>query len=428
MGERTAQEMDALLARLFPICRSITGDGLRETLTILKELIPLEVKSVPSGTAVFDWTVPREWHVRDAYIADESGARVVDFKASNLHLVSYSAPVDATMTLAELRPHLHSAQEFPDRIPYRTSYYKEEWGFCLRDRDLQKLTEGTYKVVIDTSLEDGVLNYGELLIPGRTTDEILLTTYICHPSLANDNLSGPILLAYLGARLLTQTDRQYSYRLVFAPETIGALTWLAKNETTLARIRHGLVVTCVGDPGDFTYKKTRDGNRTIDRAVTRVLKEDGRTHHVLDFYPSGSDERQYCSPQFDLPVGSLMRTPYARYPEYHTSADDLSFVRGAQIDETLALYEKVVELLEREREETFVRTDGRGEPMLGKRDLYPSIGGPAHDGVKDAMMWVLNFSDGSYSLPDIAARANLPLENVRAAAQKLVEHGLIRSI
>lgn len=424
------QELSALLARLFPICRSITGEGLRETLGIIREHIPLELHEVPSGEAVFDWTIPKEWSVREAYIEGPAGDRIVDVINNNLHIVGYSTPVNASLSLEELRPHLHSLPDQPEVIPYRTSYYKEAWGFCLPHHVLESLEEGTYKVVINSTLENGSLTYGELLIPGKSTDEILLSTYVCHPSLANDNLSGPVLLTFLAKQLWDQrASLQYSYRILFAPETIGALAWLSRNEPGLSKIRHGLVVTCVGDPGPFTYKRTRDGNRAIDRAAIRTLEASGHPHTILDFYPSGSDERQFSSPAFNLAVGSLMRTPYARYPEYHTSADNLDLVNGIQIAETLELYRSALSLLESERRETYVRMDGRGEPMLGKRDLYPSLGGPTHsEGLKEGMMWVLNLSDGTWSLPDIASRSSIDLETVRESARLLLAHGLLRTL
>lgn len=421
--------MDSLLQRLFPICRSLTGAGVRETLAILQEELPIEIKSVASGTAAFDWAVPKEWNIRDAYVKNSKGERVIDFKKGNLHIMSYSIPIHTKMTLEELKPHLFTLPERPNTVPYRTSYYKEAWGFCLTYTDYQKLEEGDYEVMIDSSLEQGELHYGELYIPGENTSEILLSTYVCHPSLANDNLSGPILLSQLGKFILAQKKLKYSYRLIFIPETIGSLVWLSQNQNTLPQIKHGIVVTCVGDPGHFTYKKTRLGNAAIDRAVIKVLKTCGKPYEVIDFYPTGSDERQYSSPSINLPVGSLMRTPYQRYNEYHTSDDNLTLVNGGQINETLELYKRVIETLEQEYSNTYRNKNGFGEPQLGKRGLYASTGGVMHnEPLKQAFMWVLNFSDGTWSLEDIAERSNIPLHTVHEAAKILVEHSLIEPL
>ncbi|HEU4898802.1 MAG TPA: DUF4910 domain-containing protein, partial [Actinomycetota bacterium] len=344
------EELYKLVAELYPICRSITGDGVRRTLEIVdRELGGLEVSEVPTGTEVLDWTVPREWNVRDAWVANAAGERVIDFQASNLHLVSYSVPVRATMSLAELKEHLFILPDQPDLVPYRTSYYAERWGFCASQRLVDSLPEGDYEVCVDSTLADGHLTYGERLVEGRTSDEVLVSCHVCHPSLANDNLSG-IAVASRLARLLAEGPRpRYSYRFLFIPGTIGSITWLARNQDRTDRIRHGLVLSGVGDPGGFTYKRSRRGDAEIDRAVAHVLARSGRPHTVVDFSPYGYDERQFCSPGFDLPVGRLSRTEFATYPEYHTSADDLDLVGPAQLQESLEVCREVVAVLEGNR-------------------------------------------------------------------------------
>ena len=324
--ERTGIEMHQLISDLFPICRSITGNGVRQTLRRIQRDIPLQVHEVPSGSKVFDWTVPREWNVQDAYVRNSAGEKVIDFHRSNLHLLHYSTPVRQTMSLSELKPHLFSIAEHPKWIPYRTSYYKDNWGFCLSHYDLQQLEDGQYEVVIDTTLSDGHLTYGEYFLPGDTSDEVLIYTHVCHPSMGNDNLSG-IALAVRLAGAMTHVAHRYSYRFLFCPGTIGSITWLARNEEHLINIKHGLVLTGLGDSGAVTYKRSRRGNAEIDRAMTHLLKYSGQRHTIIDFFPYGYDERQFCSPGFNLPVGCLMRTPHGQYPEYHTSADNLDFVK-----------------------------------------------------------------------------------------------------
>jgi aminopeptidase-like protein len=425
LEDATGQFMEDLMRELYPICRSITGNGVRQTLSILGQHIPLEIHEVPSGTPVFDWTVPKEWNIRDAYILDPRGRKIVDFQKSNLHVLSYSTPIAGKFPLAELKKHLFSLPEFPDWIPYLTSYYKENWGFCLSHRQLESLEEGEYEVCIDSTLENGSLTYGEILIPGVTEEEFLLSCYVCHPSLCNDNLSGVVLLTALARYLRTQKLR-YSYRLLFIPETIGAITWLSRNESQLSRIRHGLVATCVGDPGHLRYKKSRRGNAPIDRIVSRVLKASGEPHEELEFFPMGSDERQFCSPGFNLPVGSLMRTPYIRFPEYHTSADNLELVRARFLADTFSKYVKVIAAAE--AEEVYVSTNPKGEPQLGRRGLYQDIGATKGGSFKIAsVMWVLNLSDGDHSIEDISEQSGMPLPEIKAAADALLAKGLLRS-
>jgi aminopeptidase-like protein len=329
-GETAGREILDLMSELFPICRSITGAGLRETLGVLRRRIPLEIHEVPSGTRVLDWTVPKEWNIRDAYIRGPSGGKVVDFGRSNLHVVSYSVPVRATMPLAELKGHLHTLPDHPDWIPYRTSYYREDWGFCLSHRDLQALEDGDYEVVIDSTLENGSLTYGELVLEGRRRDEVLISAHACHPSLANDNLSGVALAAILAGSLAGE-PRALSYRFLFIPGTIGAITWLARNEGRTRGIKAGLVLAGLGDRGRLTYKRSRRGCADVDRAAGLVLGQSSPPGRILEFSPYGYDERQYCSPGFDLPVGRLSRTPFGDYPEYHTSADDLDFVSAESL-------------------------------------------------------------------------------------------------
>jgi aminopeptidase-like protein len=418
------EELYKLVAELYPICRSITGDGVRRTLEIVgREVGGLEVSEVPTGTQVLDWTVPREWNVRDAWVADAAGQRVVDFQASNLHLLGYSVPVRATMPLAELRQHLFTLPDHPDWVPWRTSYYAERWGFCASQRLVDSLPDGDYEVCVDTTLADGHLTYGEHLVEGRTDEEVLVSCHVCHPSLANDNLSGIAVATGLARRLAGSRPR-YSYRFLFAPGTIGSITWLDRNEDRVGRIRHGLVLACVGDPGGFTYKRSRRGDADIDRAVAHVLGRSGRPHRVVDFTPYGYDERQYCSPGFDLPVGCLSRTPYAAYPEYHTSADDLDLVGPAQLQESLEVCWEVVQVLEADRR--YVNLSPKGEPQLGRRGLYGQIGGRSDAEERQmAMLWVLNQSDGRMSLLDVAERSGVPLALLAEVAAALEEAGLL---
>ena len=420
------EAMHRFIAEMYPICRSITGDGFRQTLRMVAEHIPLEVREVPSGTKVFDWTVPKEWNIRDAWVKDEKGRRVIDFQESNLHVVNYSIPVHRRMALQELRARLHTVPDQPDWIPYRTSYYQEDWGFCAAHNQLLNLEEGQYEVSIESRLEEGSLAYGECFLPGRRSDEVLLSCHACHPSLCNDNLSGVALVTTL-AKLLSETTREYSYRFLVIPGTIGSITWLARNEEKLPRIRHGLVVACVGDRGKFHYKRSRRGDAEIDRAAIHALRYCGEEYEVLDFSPYGYDERQYCSPGINLPVGSLTRTPHGRYPQYHTSADDLGFVCPEALAGSLELYLAVVQILENNGR--YVNLNPKCEPQLGKRGLYRAVGGYADTGrLELAMFWVLNLSDGEYELLDIAERAGLPFALILQAARMLVEHGLLSQV
>ena len=415
--------MMALIEELFPICRSITGNGVRQTLEILRRFIPLEAHEVPSGIGVLDWTVPPEWNLRDAYILDPDGRRVVDFAANNLHIVQYSRPIDAMLPLGELRPHLHTLPDQPDWIPYRTSYYTENWGFCLTHRQLSSLADGPYRVVIDSDLGPGHLSYGELLIPGETDDTVLFSCHICHPSLANDNLSGIAVATMLACHLQT-LRRRHSYRFLFIPGTIGSLTWLARNEDKVGRIVHGLVLSCLGDAGGMTYKQSRRGNAAIDRIVAHVLRNDEVPHRITPFVPYGYDERQYCSPGFDLPVGCLMRTPNGEYPEYHSSADNLSLLRPESLAHSLAVLRRIVAVIEGDA--VYRSRNPKGEPQLGQRGLYETMGGQrAASYDQMALLWVLNLADGHHSLLDMAERAGVPFATIRAAADALVAAELL---
>lgn len=429
-SERTSpaelgQVMHDFIARLFPICRSITGNGVRETLAHVRKEIPLDIHEVPSGTQVFDWSVPLEWNITDAFIKDLRGKRLVDFRQCNLHVVSYSVPIHKKMTLAELKPHLHSLPNHPAWIPYRTSYYRENWGFCLSHKQLSELPGGEeLEVCIESTLLPGSLTYGECYLPGTTREEILISCHVCHPSLCNDNLSGLAVATEL-AKAVAAKPRRYSYRFIFIPATIGAITWMARNEAALQYIKHGLVITGVGDRGATTYKKSRRGNAEVDRAMQHVLRHREPDHRVIDFFPYGYDERQYCSPAFNLPVGCLMRTPHGQYPEYHTSADNLEFVKPASLAQVYAHCLALFDILEHNR--TYINQSPKCEPQLGRRGLYRDLAGQQESKTFElSLLWVLNMSDGTQSLLDIAERAGMPFSQIHEAARLLEEHGLLK--
>lgn len=422
MPDAGAQMYD-LITTLYPICRSITGTGLRRSLQIVAGHIPLNLHEVPTGTQVFDWVVPKEWNIRSAHIIAPSGEKIVDFAEHNLHVVSYSRAIDAEVTLDVLKQHLHSLPTQPDLIPYRTNYYGNDWGFCLSHRQFLTLEEGTYRVKIDADLADGHLTYGELFIPGEIRDEVLFSSHICHPSLCNDNLSGVALCTYLAKYLQSQTNR-HSYRFLFAPGTIGAITWLSRNRDQVKNIKCGLTVACVGDPGMFHYKRSRQGHSEIDRAAAHILRHTGHEYQIHEFTPYGYDERQYCSPGFDLAVGSLTRTPAGQYDEYHTSGDNLSFVTSEALAESFGSYLAVVNVIETNKKYYNLRP--YCEPQLGRRGLYRSIGGGAESSNSElAMLWVLNLSDGSHDLLDIAERSDMPYHKIESAATLLREHDLL---
>lgn len=416
-------EMFQLAKEMYPYCRSITGDGVRATLAGVRRHLALDLHEVPSGTQAFDWTIPEEWNIRDAYIKDSTGERVVDFRKSNLHVVGYSAPVHEKMSLGQLKQHIHTLPGQPDLIPYRTTYYHRTWGFCLSQHHLDSLRDGEYEVCIDSDFRDGHLSYGEFVVKGRREEEVLISTHVCHPSLANDNLSGIALATFL-ARQLSGLDTGYTYRFLFIPGTIGSITWLSRNEHLLPRIRHGLVLSCVGDAGGPTYKRSRRGNAMIDRAVEHVLRHCGGSPVVENFSPYGYDERQYCSPAFDLPVGLFERSQYGKFPEYHTSADNLDFIGPVHLEESYRMILSVIEVLENNA--SYLNTNPKCEPQLGRRGLYSAIGGDKESARKQmAMLWILNQSDGSHSLLDIAERAATPFGTILEIARLLEGHGLL---
>jgi aminopeptidase-like protein len=417
-------EMHRWATELFPICRSITGNGVRETLQQIGKRISLTVHEVPSGTQVFDWKVPLEWNIRDAYIQTVRGERVVDFQNSNLHVVSYSQPVKRRMALSELKEHLHSLPDRPDWIPYRTSYYKESWGFCLSHNQLLSLTDHEYDVCVDASITEGNLTYGECFLPGQSQDEVLISTHVCHPSLGNDNLSGIAVATFL-AEWLQTGPRRYSYRILFIPGTIGSITWLSQHQEKASRVKHGLVLTGVGDAGPITYKKSRRGDADIDRAMAHLLKHNGIPYSICDFIPYGYDERQFCSPGFNLAVGCFSRTPHSQYPEYHTSADNLSFIQPVALAESLRCCQGALEILESNK--TYLNQNPHCEPQLGKRGLYRAVGGQAGEkSMEMALLWVLNLSDGHHAVLDIAERAEFSFARIQEAVEALVEVGLLQ--
>jgi len=423
-SEQVGYAMHQLIRDLYPICRSITGNGLRQTLHKLQEKIPLEIHEVPSGTPVFDWTVPPEWNIHDAYVRNSRGEKVIDFQKSNLHVVNYSVPVRTKLPLTELKKHLFTLPEHPDWIPYRTSYYNESWGFCLSHNEFMQLEDGEYEVMIDSRLQTGSLSYGEYFIAGEISDEVLISCHVCHPSLCNDNLSGIALAAFL-AKHLSGAPRRYSYRFLFIPGTIGSITWLSLNQKQAAKIAHGLVLVDVGDAGKLTYKKSRRGDSEIDRAVVNVLKHSGKEFQLRGFDPYGHDERQYCSPGFNLAVGCLSRTPHGEFPEYHTSADNLDFVQPQALADSFAQCLAIIDLLE--HNQTYISLNPMCEPQLGKRGLYRVFGGPQDGGVQELpLLWVLNLSDGQHSLLDISERSGLSFDAVKIAADALLEHELIK--
>lgn len=420
------ENMHHLISRLYPICRSITGNGVRKTLNILKDYIPLKIHEIPSGTAVFDWKVPKEWNIKEAYIKDSKGNKIIDFQDHSLHILNYSIPIKGKFTLEELKPHLYTLPDQPELIPYRTSYYRENWGFCLPHRQLENLREDIYEINIDSSLDDGFLSYGELFLPGTSAEEVLISTHICHPSLCNDNLSGIAVCTFLAQYLLNKPHK-YSYRFLFVPGTIGAISWLALNESRLGKIKHGLVASLLGDEGNFTYKRSRRANAEIDQIVPFVLSQMGKAHKVIDFVPYGYDERQYGSPGINLPVGCLTRSTYGTFPAYHTSADNLDFVKAQHLGESLEVYCLVVDTLDDNR--YYLNQNPKCEPQLGRRGLYALIGGQNDSKqFQLAILWVLNLSDGSHSLLEIAEKSSIDFSLIVTAAKALEQHQLLKEI
>ncbi|HEY9115347.1 MAG TPA: DUF4910 domain-containing protein [Bacteroidales bacterium] len=420
---QTGQELYQFIDRLYPICRSITGNGVRDTLAIISEHIPIIIHEVPSGTKAFDWDIPLEWNIKDAWVKNEKGEKIIDFKNSNLHILNYSIPVDKQVSLEELKEHLFTLKEHPDWIPYRTSYHHQKWGFCMAYNQFKKLKDETYHVKIDSTLEPGSMTYGEYFIQGKTDDEVLISTHICHPSLCNDNLSGIAVAASL-AEELSKMDLKYSYRFLFIPGTIGAIAWLSRNEAITHRIKHGLVLNLLGDKGSFTYKKSRQGNAEIDKIVELVLAERKADFRLIDYYPYGYDERQFCSPGFNLPVGRLSRTPHGEFPEYHTSADNMNLISPEKLSESVSLIKTIFSVIESNA--VYKSLNPKCEPQLGKRGLYEPIGGEKE--TKDfqmALLWVLNFSDGKHSLLQIAEKSELPFHVIQEAAKALEKADLL---
>ncbi|MHB8108776.1 MAG: DUF4910 domain-containing protein [Syntrophorhabdaceae bacterium] len=428
-----AREIDGYLKRLFPVCRSITGNGNRETLRILRELVPLTIHEVPSGTQVYDWIIADEWNIHDAWIASRDGHRIVDFKTSNLHVVSYSEPVRGTFTWAELQPHLHEHPHLQDAIPYRTSYYRRDWGFCVTHAQYNELEHlgGSLEVAIESSFKSGSLSYGELLVPGQSKQEILLSCYICHPSMANDSLSGVLLTAFLARELMIRKDLRYSYRIVFVPETIGAITYCACNEAAMKQIDIGMVITTVGGRGKFSYKQSFDKDHVINKLIEQTFAEAKRDFVTYPFDIHGSDERQYSSQGFKINVAAIYRDRYYEYSQYHTSMDNLEFVTGAQIEETLVLYRRIIDKLEARR--IYRNSTPHCEVMLSRHDLYPATGGfQCPEGGEwsdlDLTLWILFLCDGRRDLDSIATRLQVPSDKLSPIVGRLVAQGLLEIV
>lgn len=421
------QQMHDLCRKLFPICRSITGDGFRESLSILKEHLPgLESHEVPTGTKCFDWEVPQEWNIRDAFIETPNGKRICNFRESNLHVVGYSTPIDATVSLDELHEHLYSLPEQPNAIPYITSYYKQRWGFCLTDQQRQQLQPGNYRVYIDSELKEGSLTYGELIIPGNSTSEVFLSTYLCHPSMANNELSGPVVTMFLAKWLASLTDRKYTYRIAIIPETIGSITYLSRNfELMKERIVAGFNISCVGDDRAYSYLPSRNGHTLADLAATHALKHLHPEYVTYSFLDRGSDERQYCSPGIDLPVCSIMRSKYACYPEYHTSLDNLDLITPAGLLGGYEAIKKAIQCIELDEKLTAVVPC---EPQLGKRGLYPTLSTKDSSAQVRNMMNFLAYADGTRSALEIAELISVPLWSLAQIISDLKREGLLRTV
>lgn len=421
------QDMHAWACDLFPIMRSLSGPGVRQTLEYFRDLLPgMEIHSVDSGTQCFDWTVPDEWTFRAAWIEDEAGKRVIDAANHTLHVVNYSEPVDCWLTLDELQPHLYSAPETPDWIPYVTSYYRRHWGFCLTHNQRQALKPGRYRVVIDTDLQPGAINYGELVLPGRETAEILISTYVCHPSMANNELSGPVLAAALG-RWLAGRDRRFTYRILFLVETMGAVAYLSRHwQHMKAHTRAGFVLSCVGDERGYSFLPSRRGDTLADRAARRALRDvAGEDWQSYSFLQRGSDERQYCSPLIDLPVALMMRSKFGEYPEYHTSGDDLSLITPKGLAESFGLYTHALDLLEKNKK---LRATVPCEPQLGKRGLYPTISTRDSYLQAQTMVDVLAYADGSLDIIGLADVLGQKASTVLSICDTLLEHGLLEVV
>lgn len=430
MLRETTADLEQRFDRLWPLLRSITGEGLRASLDILGEIVPLERIEVPTGTQVFDWTIPPEWRVNAAFVEGPSGDRILDVAEHTLHLVGYSTAFRGRLTRAQFDEHLHSIAEQPQAIPYITSYYEPRWGFCLPHDQRVALPDGDYEVVVDTQHVDGALSIGEAILPGSGRDEVLLSTYCCHPSLANNELSGPLVTAYLYRRLAALPERRYTYRFVFLPETIGSLAYLSlRGEHLREHVVAGYVVTCVGIDVPFVYKRSRRGDSLADLATLHVLQERDQPFSDLEFFPDGgSDERQYCSPGFNLPVGSLMRAMYGTYPEYHTSLDDKNLISFSALQETIDVYEQIIRVLEHNR--SYRSLYPFGEPQLGRRGLYSTLGtrdSSSSESVS-ALLWLLNYADGEHDLLEIASRSGHSMDALAAAAAKARDASLVEPV
>ena len=421
-----AEEIEHYFDRLWPICRSITGDGLRESFRILQEIIPLELTEVSSGTQVFDWQVPDEWAIRDAWIITPDGEKTTDFKVNNLHVVNYSVPVDKEMSFDELEPHLYYEKELPGAIPYITSYYKRTWGFCISYEEFKKLPrKGSYKVVIDSSLKPGSLTYGDLLLPGETKEEILFSSYLCHPSMANNELSGPLTVAFLYREIARMPHRKYNYRFVIAPETIGTICFLNQNrEQLIGNVAAGYVFTCCGDGGNLSFKHTRADETITNRMTNHLLKHRKEEYNAIPFDPVGSDERQYGSPGFNLPVGVLMRTPFSQFKEYHTSADNKDLMDFEKMAELISFCRDLVKAYE--LNSSYENQIKYCEPFLGKRNLYEDLSTKmSHSETIKMRLRLLNFLDGTRDLLDVCERYDYSILDTKNEIRKLLEHGLI---
>ncbi len=423
-SEEKGEKLYELIKQLYPICRSITGDGVRETLNIISNTIPVTIHEIPSGTEAFDWEIPDEWNINDGWIKNSKGEKIIDFKNLNLHVLNYSIPIDKKGKSKGLKEYLFTLPENPDWVPYRTSYHTRQWGFCMSHNQMEALEEDDYHVYIDSSIEKGSLTYGEYLIEGKSKEEVLITCHICHPSLCNDNLSG-ISVAVQLAELLSKTDLNFTYRFLFIPGTIGSITWLSQNENLLDNIKHGLVLTLLGDASNFHYKKTRRGDTEIDKILEYILSKNSSQNKIIEFSPYGYDERQFCSPGFNLPVGRLSRKPHGEFPEYHTSADNLDFVKPSFLAESVMLLLEAIFIIENNHK--YLNQSPKCEPQLGKRGLYKSIGGQS--GQKDfqmALLWILNLSDGHFSMLDIANKSGLNFKIIKLAADELLKAGLLK--
>lgn len=421
------QDMYRLCEKLFPYCRSITGDGVRRTLRDLQELCPeMEIHEVPSGTQVFDWTVPKEWSIRDAWIKDSKGNKVLDFHQNNLHVLGYSLPMDRKMSLEDLLSLIYTQPDQPDAIPYVTSYYKERSGFCMSQQAKDALVDDTYHAFIDSELKDGSLTYGEIVIPGESDEEIFLSTYTCHPSMANNELSGPAVSIYLAKWLQSLPKRRYTYRLIYIPETIGSITYLSKNITHLKRhVVAGYNISCVGDDRTFSYIPSRSGNTLADRAAKNVLHFHYPEYKAYSFLDRGSDERQYNAPGVDLPVACICRSKYGEYPEYHTSKDNLELISPSGLQGAYEVYRQCIEALE---ENCVYQVQCLCEPQLGKRGLYPTISQKGSYDDVNAMVDFIAYADGKNDLIEISNIIDVPVRRLVDIAARLRENGLIKEV